>query len=98
MTRMPDGLHTRLRKEAKLNARSVNAEIIHRLASTFAKADEESEFQRLVDAVGKVAARTVAAVRGPAVLAKLEKEIAVEREIFESAFSEPSAPRAASDP
>jgi hypothetical protein len=62
---MPDGLHTRLRKEAKLDARSVNAEIIHRSASTFAKADEESEFQRLVDAAGKVAARTVGAALWP---------------------------------
>ena len=39
MTRMPEGLHTRLRKEAKLNARSVNAEIIHRLTVSFTQAD-----------------------------------------------------------
>jgi len=39
MTRMPEGLHARLRKEAKLNARSVNAEIIHRLTVSFTQAD-----------------------------------------------------------
>jgi hypothetical protein len=36
---MPEGLHARLRKEAKLNARSVNAEIIRRLTDSFTQAD-----------------------------------------------------------
>jgi hypothetical protein len=37
---MPDGLHTRLKREAKLNARSVNREIIHRLEQSFHISDQ----------------------------------------------------------
>jgi hypothetical protein len=91
MTRMPEGLHARLRKEAKLNKRSVNGEIIHRLVDTFAQTDEEAEFHRRVDAAAKMAAKTIAAALGPAVLARLENVITTEGEIFESALKEEPA-------
>jgi Arc-like DNA binding domain len=84
MTRMPEGLHTRLRREAKLNARSVNAEIIHRLTKSFAQADEAEHFQQQVHS----AAKTLAAALGPAALATLEKELTTEREIFNYATSD----------
>jgi hypothetical protein len=80
---MPEGLHARLRKEAKLNKRSVNGEIIHRLGDSFSKTDEEEEFHRRVVAAAKMAAKTIADALGPAVLAKLENAIAIEPEIFE---------------
>jgi hypothetical protein len=91
MTRMPEGLHARLRKEAKLNKRSVNGEIIYRLLSTFAQADEEAEFQRRVDAAAKVAAKTVAAALGPTVLEKLEQVIREDQEIFAYALKDEPA-------
>jgi Arc-like DNA binding dprotein len=40
MTRMPEGLHARLRKEAKANRRSVNREIIDRLMQSFHISDQ----------------------------------------------------------
>jgi hypothetical protein len=88
MTRMPDGLHTRLRREAKRNSRSVNAEIVRRLIDTFDQADEEVEFRRRVDAAAETAARKIAAALGPAVLERLETVIAEEREIYESPFKD----------
>jgi hypothetical protein len=91
MTRMPEGLHARLRKEARLNKRSVNREIVHRLLSTFAQTDEEAEFQRRVDAAAKIAAKTIAAALGPAILERLETFIAQEREVFAFAFNEEPA-------
>jgi len=41
MTRMPEHLRTRIQKEAKLNSRSMNAEIIHRLQESFRGEDDK---------------------------------------------------------
>jgi Arc-like DNA binding domain len=45
MTRMPEGLHASLRREARLNARSVNAEIVHRLTQSMVKQELAAEIE-----------------------------------------------------
>ena len=40
MTRMPDHLRSRIQREAKLNSRSMNAEIIYRLQESFQREDQ----------------------------------------------------------
>jgi hypothetical protein len=39
MTRIPEGLRRRLERQAELNRRSMNAEIIHRLETSFRRQD-----------------------------------------------------------
>ena len=46
---MPEGLHARLRKEAKLNVRSVNAEIIRRLEQSFREQDQKQLITSIVE-------------------------------------------------
>lgn len=55
MTRMPEGLHARLRKEAKLNRHSVNREIITRLTDSFTQADLKEMIREAtnVEAIGE---------------------------------------------
>jgi len=53
MTRMPEGLHARLRKEAKLNARSVNAEIVHRLTQSFVRQEQQEQADLITAAVNR---------------------------------------------
>jgi Arc-like DNA binding domain len=45
MTRIPEGLHAFLRREAKLNARSVNAEIVHRLTQSMVQKELVAEIE-----------------------------------------------------
>jgi Arc-like DNA binding domain len=50
MTRIPEGLRRKLEREAEQNGRSMNAEIIHRLESSFQR-ETEQLFARALDAV-----------------------------------------------
>src|SRR5262245_23923615 len=50
MTRIPEGLRRKLEREAEQNGRSMNAEIIHRLESSFQR-ETEQLFAKALDAV-----------------------------------------------
>jgi hypothetical protein len=56
MTRIPEGLRRRLEREAELNRRSMNAEIIHRLEKSFQREDQEEMFRRAAHQVVKATA------------------------------------------
>jgi hypothetical protein len=81
---MPEGLHARLRKEARANKRSVNREIVRRLEVSFSREDEAKLFRRQMED----AAKTLAAALGPAALATLERALTTERDIIESALND----------
>jgi Arc-like DNA binding domain len=51
MTRIPEGLRRRLEREAEQNGRSMNAEIIHRLESSFQREDTDQLFARALNAL-----------------------------------------------
>jgi hypothetical protein len=76
---MPDGLHTRLRKEAKLDARSVNAEIIHNRLAPSPRPTKNQNFNGWSTQPARWPPGLLGPPFGLAVLAKLEKEIAVEQ-------------------
>ena len=50
MTRIPEGLRRKLEREAEQNGRSMNAEIIHRLESSFQR-ETDQLFAQALDAV-----------------------------------------------
>jgi hypothetical protein len=50
MTRIPEGLRRKIEREAEQNGRSMNAEIIHRLESSFRRQTDQL-FARRLDAV-----------------------------------------------
>jgi hypothetical protein len=80
MTRMPEGLHARLRKEARLNSHSVNAEIVLRLWQTFSKEEKVKDHSQLAK---QVSTATVEGFIGhlksdPEVVKRLLEQIPVE--------------------
>ena len=51
MTRIPESLRRKLEREAEQNGRSMNAEIIHRLESSFRREQTDQLVARALDAV-----------------------------------------------
>jgi hypothetical protein len=49
MTRIPEGLRRRLEREAALNRRSMNSEIVHRLEESFRRHDTEAMMRQAMD-------------------------------------------------
>jgi hypothetical protein len=77
---MPERLHARLRKEAQLNSRSVNAEIVLRLERTFSEEEKIKDHSQLAK---QVSTATVEGFIGhlksdPEVAKRLFEQIAVE--------------------
>jgi hypothetical protein len=75
MTRMPEGIHAFLRKEAKLNSRSVNAEIVHRLTQSMVH-------QSLMDTSrqqAEMAANTAAERVAERLLERLDQHLAMRK-------------------
>jgi Arc-like DNA binding domain len=56
MTRIPEGLRRRLEREAELNRRSMNAEIVHRLEESFQREDQEKMIRRATEEAVKTTA------------------------------------------
>jgi CRISPR/Cas system-associated exonuclease Cas4 (RecB family) len=63
MTRIPEGLRRRLEREAELNGRSMNAEIIHRLEQSFRQNDTEELLKVVLNRANESAFRALNAER-----------------------------------
>jgi Arc-like DNA binding domain len=71
MTRIPEGIRRQLEREAKKNKRSMNTEIIHRLAQSLVAADVMDLYRQYAD----IAADATAKKTGDEIIRRLREAI-----------------------